>query len=251
MHQLRPAAENLSPALIAIGKLAPKPARLLRRPAAGDRARRPTGFPALRKFLREDFPPLLRPARAVLRNLNPLLQALGLYKREIDRLPRQRRGGDQRRSELARRPTPGRSSTCGPAVPLGPDSLAAYPRRLLVNRANPYMKPLGTLNLRAHGDLESFETRQCTSGINAILREWTELSATEQANFQTSDRPARPRRIAEDLYNRLRGFFAFDNERNSNDLPAPPCAAQGPTSRWASRASRRPSTSTFSRGRNG
>ena len=56
-------------------------------------AKAPTGFPALRKLFRDDFPPLLRAADPFLRNLNPILTGLNLYKHEITSLVRQRRRG--------------------------------------------------------------------------------------------------------------------------------------------------------------
>jgi hypothetical protein len=109
------------------------------------------------------------------------------------------------------------------AVPLGPDSIAVYPRRLTVNRVNPYMKPLGYLDIRR--GLASFETRQCSSGINAIYRLWTELSPTEQESFRVStEQPDAA--AAQDLYERLRKYSALDI-RNTRDLPAPPCRQQG------------------------
>ena len=46
-------------------------------------ARAPTGFPALRKLFRDDFPPLLRALDPFLRNLNPLITGLNLYKNEV------------------------------------------------------------------------------------------------------------------------------------------------------------------------
>ena len=110
------------------------------------------------------------------------------------------------------------------AVPLGPDSIAVYPRRLTVNRGNPYMRPLGYLDITR--GLPSFETSQCTGGINAIFRLWTELSAIEQETFRAATNQA-DAASAQDLYGRLRKYSYLDN-RNSSDLPTPPCRQQGP-----------------------
>lgn len=80
--------------------------------------------------------------------------------------------------------------------------------------------------------MRSFETRQCSTGINAILRDWTALSPGEQATFATATAggrqgfPPTPDTTPEDLYNRIKQY-AFVNETNSNDLPTPPCTAQG------------------------
>ena len=72
--------------------------------------------------------------------------------------------------------------------------------------------------------MRSFETRQCSTGINAILRDWTSLSAGEQSTFQTSTGSATAA-DAEDLYNRIK-LYAFASQTNSNTLPTPPCTAQ-------------------------
>ena len=100
--------------------------------------------------------------------------------------------------------------------------MAVYPQRLTVNRGNPYVKPLGYLKLGA-GGLESFETSQCVSGINAIYREWNELTPTEQANFTRLDQPGPGARTSTTAST----SSPFLNQRNSNDLPAPPCKQQG------------------------
>ncbi len=82
MRQLVPAAEQLSPTLIAVSRLAPQAKGFFEglEPVI-DRA--PTGFPALRKLFRDEFPPLLRAVNPFLRNLNPILTGLDLYKRDI------------------------------------------------------------------------------------------------------------------------------------------------------------------------
>ncbi len=80
--QLVPVAEELSPTLIKFGELAPEAKKLFEAlPAVEKEA--PTGFPALRKLFRDDFPPLLRATEPFVRNLNPVVTGLGLYKREF------------------------------------------------------------------------------------------------------------------------------------------------------------------------
>ena len=83
MRQLVPVAEQLSPTIVAFGKLAPQ-AKGFFEGLAPVIALAPTGFPALRKLFRDEFPPLLRALDPFLRNLNPILTGLGLYKHEID-----------------------------------------------------------------------------------------------------------------------------------------------------------------------
>jgi ABC-type transporter Mla subunit MlaD len=84
-RQLVPAAEQLSPTLIALSRFAPQAKGFFEglEPVI-DRA--PSGFGSLRKFLRKDFPVLLRAVDPFLRNLNPILTGLGLYKREVTSL---------------------------------------------------------------------------------------------------------------------------------------------------------------------
>ncbi len=68
--QLVPVAEELSPTLIKFGELAPEAKKLFEAlPAVEKEA--PTGFPALRKLFRDDFPPLLRATEPFVRNLEP------------------------------------------------------------------------------------------------------------------------------------------------------------------------------------
>ncbi len=88
----------------------------------------------------------------------------------------------------------------------GPQSLAAYDNRLRVDRSNPYLKPLGYLDLGPDG-LDSFETRHCAAGDQALLDD--------------GDAGAFPG----DLYDRLKRF-AFSTQNDSDNIPAPPCTQQ-------------------------
>jgi ABC-type transporter Mla subunit MlaD len=230
VQQLRPAIRELSPTLISFGRLAPELQGFFvgLRPVI---AAAPSAFPALRKFLRLDLPPFLRRIQPFFRELNPLLQSLSLHRYDLAAFLGNAAAATNGVNNAPE--TNGRSVRyLRTAVPLGPDSLAAYPRRLRYNRVNPYMKPLGSLDLASPGYLRSFETRQCSAGINAVLRDWDELTPAEQANFAASLKGpitgSEPQPgFAEDLYSRLKEF-AFRNERNSNDLPQPPCVRQGP-----------------------
>ncbi len=231
--QLRPAVRNLAPVLKDTGHLAP----ILRDFLIGLKPvirAAPVQFPALRKFLLQDLPPYLGRLDPFFQELDPLLQAAALYKREL--------AGFLANSAAALNAKQADPETGNgrnfkylrTGVPLGPDSLSAYPRRLLVNRTNPYVKPSGTLNLPVgRGGMRSFETRQCSTGINAILRDWTALTPAEQATFATATAEGRqgspptiPDTTPEDLYNRIK-LYAFVKQTDSNTLPAPPCTAQG------------------------
>ena len=225
VQQLRPAARDLGPTLTDIQRLAPQLQQFFTglKPVI---AAAPNGFPSLRKFLGKDLPPLLGRLEPFFNQLDPILQELKLYKHEITGFLANAAVVTNTKEVGTSPETNGRNvAYLRTAVPLGPDSIAVYPNRLLVNRANPYMAPLGYLNIN-RGGLYSFETSQCSGGINAIYRLWTELSAAEQATFQASTNQP-DAAAAQDLYDRLRKFSDLDT-RNTNDLPAPPCRQQPP-----------------------
>jgi phospholipid/cholesterol/gamma-HCH transport system substrate-binding protein len=222
VQQLRPAVRELAPLLVDTERLAPQLEQFFigLRPVI---AAAPNGFPALRKFLLRDLPPLLGRLDPFFAQLDPLLQNLEQYKHEITAFV-----GNAAVVTNAVQTSPETGARTvkylRTAVPLAPDSIAVYPRRLTINRVNPYMKPLGYLDISR--GLASFQTSHCTGGINAVYRLWTELAATEQENFRVStEQPDGA--AAQDLYERLHKY-AMLNERNTRDLPAPPCRQQGP-----------------------
>jgi len=222
--QLRPAARNLAPVLQDTGRLAP----ILRDFFIGlDPVIRaaPVQFPALRKFLLKDLPPYLGRLDPFFQELDPLLQAVGLYKKELAAFL----GNAAAATNAAAAGPETNNSTVKylrTGVPLAPDSLSAYPKRVLVNRGNPYVKPGGYLNIKASkGGVRSFETRQCSTGINAIMRDWGALTAGEKSTFQTAT--GMPTAAdAQNLYERIK-LYALINNTNTNTVPAPPCTAQG------------------------
>jgi virulence factor Mce-like protein len=222
VQQLRPAVRELSPVLVDAERLAPQLEQFFigLRPVV---AAAPNGFPALRKFLLKDLPPLLGRLDPFFAQLDPLLQNLAQYRREIAAFVANAAAVLNAKSNSPE--TNGAPvNYLRTAVPLAPDSLAVYPRRLTWNRVNPYMKPLGYLDISR--GLASFETSHCSTGINAIFRLWSELSPGEQETFRVSTERA-DAAAAQDLYERLRKFSFLDTQ-NSRDLPTPPCRQQGP-----------------------
>ena len=145
VQQLRPAVRDLAPVLIDIERLAPQ----LQTFFAGLRpviAAAPNGFPSLRRFLLQDLPPLLGRLDPFFAQLDPLLQNLEQYKSEITSFVANAAAATNTKAIGNSPETNGRSvAYLRTAVPLGPDSIAVYPRRLTVNRGNPYMRPLGYL----------------------------------------------------------------------------------------------------------
>ncbi len=221
VRQLVPAAEELSPTLISFANLAPEAKGLFEGliPVIN---RSSSGFPAFRKLLRDDFPPLLRAVDPFLRNFNPIFKGLDLYKHDVAAAA----------ANVAVAFNAIRPSTTGKepihylrAVgPLGPEGLATFNNRLTINRNNAYPKPLSGENL-AQG-LLSFDTRQCGSGITATLDPETPKDPDFQARVSQAD-PEKVEERAVDLFERLKSI-AFAGQEGTATVPAPRCELQGP-----------------------
>jgi virulence factor Mce-like protein len=139
IDQLRPAARELSPTLIDLKGLAPDLKGLFRDLGPLITASK-AGLPAVQRIL-DDTKPLLGQLDPFLRNLNPILDYLGLYKREIAAFF----ALDSASTQAVDRPVgaPGVIHYLRTANPLNPENLAAYPKRLSTNRSNPYVAPGG------------------------------------------------------------------------------------------------------------
>jgi phospholipid/cholesterol/gamma-HCH transport system substrate-binding protein len=153
------------------------------------------GLPAGARFL-NDLRPLLGQLDPFLRNFNPFLRWLGLYNREFTAFfanitaslgYNDRPGDDVRALRLS--------------VPVNPETLAVYPRRIGPNRSNPYFAPGGYDKLRT--GLEVFDARSCANGGYPELAPPSDIF------------PA-------DLRSRIIEFFY-----QSTDGLAPPCTQQG------------------------
>jgi phospholipid/cholesterol/gamma-HCH transport system substrate-binding protein len=215
MRQLVPAAEELSPTLIALSRFAPEAEGFFEGllPVIANSA---DGFPALRKLLRDEFPPLLRAADPFLRNLNPIITGLGLYRRELTGAM----------ANVAAATNAVHIGSTGQRInylrvmgPFTPESLATFANRRTTNRTSAYIQP-GSSRRLAQG-LLNFETRQCTNGFSASL------------NGNTPNEPAFNQRTegnvdkAKDFFARLR-LYAFANQDSTATVPAPGCGAQAP-----------------------
>ena len=215
MRQLVPAAEQLSPTLIAIANLSPEAEGFFKGllPVIDKSS---SGFSAARKLFRDQFPPLLRAADPFLRNLNPVITSLGQYKRELAASMANvaaatnalHIGSNEKQIHYLR--------VMGPFTP---DSLATLPTRRTSNRTSAYIQP-GSSKSLATG-LLSFETRQCGSSFSASLNGNT---PNEKAfNERTEGNVAK----ANDFFLRLRQF-AFANQDSTTTVPAPGCNSQAP-----------------------
>ncbi len=217
MRQLVPAAEQLSPTLVAFANLAPE-AKGFFDGFSTVIGEAPTGFPALRKLFRDDFPPLLRAVDPFLRNLNPLLTGLDLYKNEVTsffanvtaateaRLPVLNAAGENLHYLRA-------------MGPLNPESVATYPKRLSTNRNSAYSPPLWAKDVVS--GLPSFDTRQCNSGIIATL----DSNSPNEAAF--NERTGGDVKKATDLFDRIKKY-AFAEQSSTGSVPAPGCVQQTP-----------------------
>jgi phospholipid/cholesterol/gamma-HCH transport system substrate-binding protein len=234
--QLVPVAEELSPTLIAFGKLAPEAKKLFEAlPAVEKEA--PTGFPALRKLFRDDFPPLLRSTEPFVRNLNPLLTGLDLYKQNVTSFFANLTVASN--GELTETNEEGQKIHFLRALgPINPESIASYPSRLALNRNSAYHEP-GWAEGILKG-LPSFNTANCTTGLTAELEPaavsnpaFTERIPThvgkslppkyieEEFEFSPTERAEKAAALLEHIK-----LFAFGGTSSTATAPTPICKPQ-------------------------
>jgi phospholipid/cholesterol/gamma-HCH transport system substrate-binding protein len=223
MKQLVPVAEQLSPTLIAFAKLSPQAKGFFEglKPVI---KHAPTGFPALRKLFRDQFPPLLRAADPFLRNLNPVLSGLGLYKHELTATM-----ANVAAISNARLPT----NADGVQVhylraigPFNPESLASFPNRTTTNRTNAYPQPLASKSLAT--GLPSFDTRGCTAGVTATLDPETPKNPTfAERTKQAKKTPEENEKLSKTFFENLKKY-AFAEQSDSALVPSPGCFQQAP-----------------------
>jgi phospholipid/cholesterol/gamma-HCH transport system substrate-binding protein len=226
VKRLEPATRQLSPALVATGRLAPE----LQRFFVGLRGTIDAsgrGFPALRRLLDADLPPLLTRLGArvgghdpFLADLTPIVQTLRRYKHETTAFVANSAAATnyaQPAEERGFKPVKILRTTS----PLGPQSLASVPGRLNAERANPYVKPLGYARLRK--GLQTFANTPCGQGINATLPPAAKVANDPNFNVHTGGNVA----DATDLFNRLKQY-AFTGKSSTAALPHPQCDLQAP-----------------------
>jgi phospholipid/cholesterol/gamma-HCH transport system substrate-binding protein len=168
--QLRPAARQLSPTLIDLKAIAPSVRGLFKDVGPLVKVSR-TGLPALEGVL-DDTRPLLSRTEVFLRDVQPIVDYLGNYKKEIAAFF----SLDAAATQATDIP-PGSSRPVHylrTTNPVNPEVLAAYPKRLPTNRSNPYMEP-GAYNQLAQG-LPVFGKYLCqATGPPSILGPVSEL----------------------------------------------------------------------------
>jgi phospholipid/cholesterol/gamma-HCH transport system substrate-binding protein len=210
VRRLRPAARQLSPALRGVQAVAPDLERFFTGLGPLVSASR-SGFPAASQVL-DDARPLLAQLDPFTRQLTPMLQFLGLYKRELTSFFGNAAAGTQ-----AVEPSTG-LHYLRTTNPLNPENLAVQPRRVGSNRTNAYAQP-GALDRLARG-LRSYETRHCGRAQETV----TNVPAADQLPALS---PAEAQALVpDDLLARIRQF-AF-GEGTAATTPAPPCVLQAP-----------------------
>ncbi len=158
--QLRPAARELSPTLVDLAAIAPDLRGLFRDIGPLVRVSR-RGLPAIKKTLKQSQA-LLTVTPAWTRHVIPILDYLGLYKREIAAF-----------FSLDVATTQAVDTSSGTALhylrttnPVNPEVLAAYPSRLPTNRSNPYVEPGGYDKLKS--GLQLFGSYLCPGGKSPL-----------------------------------------------------------------------------------
>jgi phospholipid/cholesterol/gamma-HCH transport system substrate-binding protein len=227
LRQLVPAAEELSPTLIAFGKLAPEAKGFFE--GFGTVIDRSTkGFPALRKLFRDNFPPLLRAVDPFARNLNPILTGLDLYKHEITSAMANVTAATQAVTPSAK----GQIHVLRALGPFTPESLSTYPNRLSNNRNNAYAQPLIYKSLAS--GLPSFDVRQCSAGLSATLDPKTAEDPAFQARVAPAEKPDKKvageretsQEAAEKFLELIKKYALAGG--SSTAVPAPGCTLQPP-----------------------
>jgi phospholipid/cholesterol/gamma-HCH transport system substrate-binding protein len=225
VQQLRPAARELSPTLVAAQKAAPD-LKAFFEGLRGTINASDRGFPALRRLLSDDFTPLLsRLGGSVggrepyLAHLNSIVEVLELYKHEITAFLANAAAATE--FNIAIPETNFQSvHLLRTASPLNPESIASFDQRLNSNRANPYFKPLG-YNQLASG-LQSFANTPCSAGITATFPPAAQVANDPNFNVRTEGDVAQ----ANLLFNLVREF-AFTDAPSTDSVPSPPCNLQG------------------------
>jgi phospholipid/cholesterol/gamma-HCH transport system substrate-binding protein len=226
VQQLRPAVRELSPTFEAVGESAPELQRFFSGLRGTIKASR-RGAPALRRVLDDDLPPLLaRLGTTVdgqapfLAELNPIIKVAQKYKHEITAVL-----GNIAAATNWGNPEPTKDFTFVKALrtssPLNPQSVATFPQRLEMERANPYIKPLG-YNKLATG-LESFANTPCSAGITARLDPDTPDDPNFQSRFEGT--PEQIQKQANNFFHRIK-LYAFNNKLSTADVLRPPCKKQ-------------------------
>ena len=206
IDQLRPAAREISPTLVDLDALAPDLKGLFVDLDPLVRVSR-RGLPATSEVL-DNTRPVLRRIDPWLRNLTPIFDYLGLYRREIAAFLANDAAATQG-TEQSFNDTSRFLHYLRTANPVNPEMMTGWPFRLRTNRSNPYTEPGGYDKLRTEGHLEVYGSYLCTD--NPVPE------------------PPEPNEwISEDLAAQI---YRFVWGGDANRDRAPPCDPQAPLGR--------------------
>jgi phospholipid/cholesterol/gamma-HCH transport system substrate-binding protein len=210
--QLRPAARQISPALKDLDALSPDLRHFFRGLGPFVEAAR-KGLPATSQTL-NNTRPVLRRLDPWLRNATPILDYLGLYKREIAAFFANDSAATQSKfqplNEAVKGPlsdSSGNMHVLRVMNPLNPETMAGFPSRLSTNRSNPYTEPGAYERLAQGRPLPVFGTYLCT--------------ATPVPDAPAAVDPYWPQRLVDRV-----NEFVYGGTANKGR--APPCEAQAP-----------------------
>jgi phospholipid/cholesterol/gamma-HCH transport system substrate-binding protein len=214
--QLRPAARQISPTLIDLDKLAPDLRGFFTDLDPLVRVSR-RGLPATEQVL-DNTRPILRRLDPFLRELTPVIDYLGLYRREIAAFF----GNDSAATQAV---GTGFANAATPIHylrvmnPLNPEIMTGYSNRLGVSRSNPYTEP-GAYDRLSQGEpLPVFGNYLCTSN-------------------PTPSPPPPNEHMSQRLSDEIKRFvFGIGT---GNEGRAPPCVEQAPLGRLVGQPGRYP-----------
>jgi hypothetical protein len=168
---------------------------------------------------------LLRASDPFLRNLNPVLTGLKLYKQGVTSF-----FGNLAATFNGRLPIENKKEEKQHFLrvigPINAETLATYPaNRLSINRASAYSSPLWGKEL-ASGVLPGFETRQCSSGVVATI----DPKTAESPAFQERVKATETKSVAQEAEFLLENLkrYAFGGHDGSAEAPTPGCVQQAP-----------------------
>ena len=160
IDQLRPAARQLSPTLIDLDKLAPDLRGFFQDLDPLVRVSK-RGLPATEQVL-DNTRPLLGRLNPFLRQLTPIVDYLGLYRREIAAFFANDSAATQY-TDLGFEDASEQVHVLRTANPMNPEIMAAFGNRLSTNRSNPYSEPGAYDRLKERQPLPVFGSHLCTS----------------------------------------------------------------------------------------
>jgi phospholipid/cholesterol/gamma-HCH transport system substrate-binding protein len=211
IDQLRPAARQLSPTLTQLEGLAPDLRTFFQDLNPLVRVSR-RGLPATERVL-DNTRPLLRRLDPFLRQFTPIIDYLGLYRREIaaffanDAAVTEATDAGQANGEPVH--------YLRTNNPTNPEIMAGFSARLSTNRSNPYLEPGGYDKLRTERHLNVFGDYLCTS----------------------TPVPPPPAGLAPDLFAAI-SYYTYGGSQNRG--AAPPCDQQRPLGRLIGQSGRYP-----------